>query len=522
MPPEGPHTITLHAKGWDAAIAFRNGDQSLFQKLKSIYPRFTPFGLAKELSMAIHQKLGLPPSHGLLPFVHPDAFSMAQQYSFSHHRKPEIKLVPADLLFKVVDIAGIRLYCNPGTGVSTRLAEHLLKQVDTLAVVPFDAAGDGDVAVEKVPAPTYLPETAAHQGLRERVVGLLNRAPVAPQKVGVQTDDVYFYPTGMAAIYRTHEALMKVRRGPVVALGAVFHNTYHLFLEAPDGFKHFGQCEARSGVMDKLETYLKTETESGRKVSYVFAEFPSNPILVSIDLKRLRQLADQYGFIVVIDDTIGSFCNIDVLPAADIVLTSATKSFSGYADVMGGGVILNPSFSSYAAIKKIFQETFRNEYFAGDAAQLLANSADYLPRSTILNRNAAALASLFHTHASFILPLSDTAANYAAFMRPATDEVVPGHGCLLSVEFTTKAVAKAFYDNLEVHQGPHLGAHLTLAMNFNEMVWGKDEEEFKYHIGYGLRGEQIRVSAGLEEVADLVEVFEDALKFAEEEMRKKA
>ncbi len=36
---------------------------------------------------------------------------------------------------------------------------------------------------------------------------------------------------------------------------------------------------------------------------------------------------------MVIDDTIGSFCNIDVSPVADVIITSITKSLSGYANV---------------------------------------------------------------------------------------------------------------------------------------------------------------------------------------------
>ncbi|KAJ6515584.1 pyridoxal phosphate-dependent transferase [Mycena sanguinolenta] len=521
IPPEGPHTITIHVPSWDTALAFRNGDQELMQKIKSIYPRFTPFGPARALSTAIHQKLAFPPTHGCHPFPHPDVFSIAQEYAFSHHRK-EPKLVPGDLIFKVVDIGGVRLYCvgfpmaktpgiigvwqNFGTGVSTRLSDHLLTQGDTMVEVPWD----GDV--EKIPTATYLPEVAAHQALREYIVGLLNCALVAPQSKAVAPDDVYFHATGMAAIYRLHVALMHVRRGPVVALGALFHGTHHLLSEFPDGFKHLGQCDARSGVMDKLEVYLQEEAEAGRKVSYIFAEFPSNPIL-----------ADQYDTILVIDDTVGSFCNIDVLPVADVIMTSLTKSFSGYADVMGGSIVLNPSFRHYPALKKFYQETFHNEYFAGDAEKLLSNSADYLPRSTILNRNAAAIADLFQAHVGkagspvlkVLYPsVSDTVANYAAFMRPATAEFTPGYGCLLSIDFTTLAAARAFYDNLHVHQGPHLGAHLTLAFNYNDCILGKDWEEFKYHIGYGLRREQVRVAVGLEEVGELVEVFEEALKFA--------
>ncbi len=49
LPPESPHTITAHAPTWKTAMAFRDGDQVLLGKLKSIYPRFGPFGLVKEV-----------------------------------------------------------------------------------------------------------------------------------------------------------------------------------------------------------------------------------------------------------------------------------------------------------------------------------------------------------------------------------------------------------------------------------------------------------------------------------------
>ena len=68
-----------------------------------------------------------------------------------------------------------------------------------------------------------------------------------------------------------------------------------------------------------------------------------------------------------------------------------------------------------------------------------------------------------------------------------------------------------------MHKGPHLGAHLTLAMPFNEMVWGSRElVDVDYHVAYGLRGEQVRVSVGLEEEGELVEVFREAFEAAVE------
>lgn len=50
LPPEGPHTITLHAPGWDAAMRFRDGDFSVIAQLRSVYPRFFPFGPAATVS----------------------------------------------------------------------------------------------------------------------------------------------------------------------------------------------------------------------------------------------------------------------------------------------------------------------------------------------------------------------------------------------------------------------------------------------------------------------------------------
>lgn len=85
------------------------------------------------------------------------------------------------------------------------------------------------------------------------------------------------------------------------------------------------------GDLAKLEKLLETE-----KVMGVFCEFPSNPLLKCADLRKLRELADRHSFPIVIDDTLGNFKNVNVLPFADILCTSLTKVFSGDSNVMGG------------------------------------------------------------------------------------------------------------------------------------------------------------------------------------------
>lgn len=92
--------------------------------------------------------------------------------------------------------------------------------------------------------------------------------------------------------------------------------------------------------IDQLEALLETESKSSPSpILALFTELPSNPLLRSANLPRIRALADKYDFLVVVDETIGNFVNVEVLPFADIVVSSFTKIFSGDANVMGGRLV---------------------------------------------------------------------------------------------------------------------------------------------------------------------------------------
>lgn len=84
--------------------------------------------------------------------------------------------------------------------------------------------------------------------------------------------------------------------------------------------------------MDDLGDRLKR----GEQFQALFCEFPGNPLLKSPPLRRIRSLADRYDFAVIVDETIGNFLNVHVLSAADVVVSSLTKVFSGDSNVMGG------------------------------------------------------------------------------------------------------------------------------------------------------------------------------------------
>jgi cystathionine gamma-synthase len=100
------------------------------------------------------------------------------------------------------------------------------------------------------------------------------------------------------------------------------------------GCQFFGH--GTDAELDELESILEAEHSSSPPILALFTEFPSNPLLRSANLPRLRGLADKYDFLLVIDETIGNFVNVEVLPYADIVISSLSKIFSGDGNVMGG------------------------------------------------------------------------------------------------------------------------------------------------------------------------------------------
>jgi cystathionine gamma-synthase len=116
----------------------------------------------------------------------------------------------------------------------------------------------------------------------------------------------------------------------LIKLSFPYVDTLKILEKFGPGCLFYGRGESED--LDDLESRLR----NGEKLLSLFCEFPGNPLLKSPDLARIRLLADKYGFAVVVDETIGNFLNVNVLPYADIVVSSLTKVFSGASNVMGG------------------------------------------------------------------------------------------------------------------------------------------------------------------------------------------
>ena len=164
---------------------------------------------------------------------------------------------------------------------------------------------------------------------------------------GVSEDDIYLYPTGMSSIYNTHRTLMQARGSlksimfgysrALIEKKAYSNSQRFPYIDTLKILEHFGPGCVFYGHCSSAELDdLQQRCENGEKFLALFCEFPGNPLLKAPDLRRIKELADRFGFAVVVDETIGNFLNVHVLPSADVVVSSLTKVFSGDSNVMGG------------------------------------------------------------------------------------------------------------------------------------------------------------------------------------------
>ncbi|KAG2156886.1 pyridoxal phosphate-dependent transferase [Suillus bovinus] len=381
----------------------------------------------------------------------------------------------------------------------------------------------------------------AKRAMRRRIAGVLvrdnwedsphgpcagaNDVEVGPSHRSVKDvteDDVYLFQTGMSAIWTAHQLVLGTRPpAKSVCFGFPYTDTLKTLQKWGHGCHFLGH--GVDSDIDTLETIIKQELSanpSALPIAALFAEFPSNPLLRSANLSLLRALADKYNFVLVIDETVGNFVNVDVLQHADIVVSSLSKIFSGESNAMGGSLILNPQGRHYAALKAYMSATYEDTYFDEDAVFMERNSRNFAQRIRIIDENALAVCEYLRSRSiaggtslpspvikEVFYPKYITPENYLACKLPEG-----GYGGLFSLTFTSSAASHAFFDNMPFQKGPSLGTNFTLACPYTilahyfELGWAAE---------YGVEQGLVRISVGMEEREGLLEGFEVALKAAE-------
>ncbi|KAI0542450.1 pyridoxal phosphate-dependent transferase [Xylaria digitata] len=358
----------------------------------------------------------------------------------------------------------------------------------------------------------------AKSAIRRRIAGVLTTdldlasksLPVMDSNArgvsNLQEHDIYLTPCGMNAIFVTHQALLKGRAPQKsINFGFPYVDTLKILQKFGPGAMFYGH--GSSADLDDLEARL----QAGEKFLALFCEFPGNPLLSCPDLARIRRLADAYDFAVVVDETVGNFVNVNVLPFADVVVSSLTKIFSGDCNVMGGSIILNPGGKYYGALKAAMADAYEETYWAEDVVFMERNSRDFVTRIDRINASAEVICSVLEAHPLvtkvYYPKYNASRPNYEACRLPKG-----GYGGLLSCTLQTKAHAVAFYDALETAKGPSLGTNFTLTSPYVILA---HYQELDWAASFGVDPNLIRISVGLED--NIGEIFAKALRAAEAE-----
>lgn len=320
---------------------------------------------------------------------------------------------------------------------------------------------------------------------------------------GQQPEDVFLFPSGMAANFAVHRMLTKLFPGRKTAqLDFPYVDVLKLQQMFGSG-AHFLPL-IHDSEYDDLAELLKNEPLAG-----LFCEAPSNPLLRCVDFERLLAIRAeaQPEVPTIIDDTIATVAHVDAFRVADVVTTSLTKSFSGEGDLMAGSVILNRQSPHFAAFSAFLHANADHDLWRGDAVTLEANSRDFEGRAAVMSRNALALADYLRTHPKVdrVWHAKVEGGRGFEFIRRENG----GYGCLLS--FTLKnpeQTSARMFDALQVTKGPSLGTNFTLACPYTLLA---HYEELDWTESCGVSRWLIRVSAGLEDTAELISRFEKAL-----------
>ncbi|KAK2478368.1 hypothetical protein H9L39_10856, partial [Fusarium oxysporum f. sp. albedinis] len=273
----------------------------------------------------------------------------------------------------------------------------------------------------------------------------------------LKNSDVLLYPTGMSDISHIHDiiSLYTTARKRTVAIFGKIH-----------GY----ECKLYDATQSDLET-LEEDLASGLQLWALFTEFPGNPLLGSVDLERIERIYDEYDFLFVVDDTVGTSVNVDVISHCDIM-------FSGRCNVMGGSVALKPNGGARWDIKRRLKDRYINTNFPLDTIVMEKNSADRFRRASYQSQSKCT------TH------------------RRYTSQA----------QFGWATAAIAFHDALDVAKGPSLGTNFTLGCaytlfaHYDELEWAEE---------YGVVKHLVRISVGIENERFLDEVIKTALDAAE-------
>lgn len=476
--PDSPHAVSVSLPLWEHVIGYEEADLHVLNAMQTGYPRF----FMPRSVVALCERVAIAFGGGKLGcLVFPTMTAAERCAEFMRERhdgwEMEAREVPEMGVFACwfsprLEATARKYWRFCGEIVSSRQAVALLE--NGFPTVECLASGD-----------------EASVRIRERLA----------EHSGQAAEDVYVFPSGMAAIAEVHRMLCAVLPG---------RRTEQFDFPYVDALKvqqEFGKGVSFHPVGDAASLDALAELISTEKLAGVFCEIPSNPCLRSADLARLKSITSENGAVLVVDDTVGSSINVDVFRYADVATMSLTKFFSGVGDVMAGSVILSRESPFYEAMKDYMDAQEGAKLWWADAVRLEENSRGYESRVMTMNTSAEKLCEHLRAHPAVkavYYPKWVTRDSYDAVRRENG-----GYGAMFSLLLNdAESRSPKFYDALRVAKGPSLGTEFTIACPYTLLA---HYDELDWAERCGVSRWLVRVSVGIEDVEELIRRFDAAL-----------
>jgi O-acetylhomoserine (thiol)-lyase len=347
--------------------------------------------------------------------------------------------------------------------------------------------------------------------------------------------------SGMAAISYT---LLNLAEGG----GRILSSPY-LYGGSADGFKKiYPKLGIEIDYAKNIRNPEKLAEEIRPDTKAIFIESISNPNTTLSDTDAIAEVAHAHGIPLVVDNTVATpylFNPID--HGADIVIYSATKGLSGHGNIIGGLISESgrfnwqserfPQFSEkYYTLRdedgnpRSFPEVFPDapftarvrfnylNYFGAalgpfDAYLAVIGLETLSERAAKQSRNAAALAEYLNAHPQVEwvrYPALKESPDHALFARDFKN----GAGGILAFGFKgSEDRRETFLNSVELfHYHVNIGDARSLIVNSPQTTHGELEADEK--AAADIPENLIRISAGLEDPADLIADLEQAFKKA--------
>jgi cystathionine gamma-synthase len=480
LPQKNIHAVSVSMPHLQDVIDYEEQTPEILEKIKSAYPRFVMHPYLKLLATHIKEKYKVSNDYEVVLLSSQKAVNVVSSKYFIHNK------IEINEPFGVILVQNgttqlqkvLKFIQHVGYNLSSRLAEDYLFNLGVLKQKHQEELEDKNTAKEI----------------------LISNLAIAYNQ---PTQNICLNPSGMNAMYCVLKGIKAIAaknaRNTIIQLGWLYLDTMNIVEHYFEQSKIFYDINN----LDLLENYL---LEKGNTISAIITEIPTNPLLQTVDLPRLKALCVKHNIVLIIDATFATPFNMNLKPYADIYVESLTKFACGNADVLMGAIILNEN----SKISAISQEFFKHadEPYIKDIQRLALQIKGYEQRVKIIAQNTKSLVEYFQ-NTSFIDEIfyclnPKYASNYKKLM---IDE--NSYTGIISVTF--KKDFREVYDKLNFAKGPSLGTEFTLLMPYTylahyDLIISKEGNKFLEKIGLPIN--LLRISVGVENIEDIINEFE--------------